>query len=56
LSVNFCPADQYRQVGGSASGVSIGRSYKGNPLPAAAVNLKNAGTTISKQYIAGRLN
>lgn len=47
------PTDPFRQAGAGASGVAIGRSYKGNPIPAAAVNLKNAGTTVSRNYIAG---
>lgn len=50
------PTDQFRQAGAGASGVSIGRSYKGNPIPAAAVNLKNAGTTVSRNYIAGTVD
>lgn len=51
-----CHADQARQAGGSAAGVAIGRAYKGNPLPAAAVNLKNAGTTVSRNYITGTVD
>jgi len=57
-SVRYClllllPTDQFRQSGGSAAGVALAKSYKGNPLPGATTNLQNAGTTVSRRYITG---
>lgn len=53
LAAAVAAADQFRQAGGTAAGVALARSQKGNALPGATTNLQNAGTTISRNYITG---